>query len=195
MHEFAETRPAALRLVAGKRAEATADTARAARSDPGFDAPAPMSRPSERCEPWPVEDQHLRSLAAVANELGVSLELAIVVVVERSLLGDDLAARGLDKIAARLDAEAAHASVTIELSEPLSAYLAALTGRGRGASRSLPRLIALPMRLTERIGADGPAARLDETLLQSALSWERAAVLEGRTMSEWATLKALELSA
>jgi hypothetical protein len=191
MRNLADSRSGALRLVAGDRAEETAD---AARRDPGIDAPTPTARPSERCEPWPVGDQHrLRSLAAAAAERGISLELAIGVVVERSLLADDLAARRLDEVAARLDAEAAHASVTIALSEPLSTYLCALTSHDRGASRSLPQLIALPMRLTERIGASGPAARLDATLLQSALSWERAAVLEGRTMSEWATLKALEL--
>ena len=192
MRDFADKRPAALRLVAVDRAE---ETAEATRRDPGFDAPAPTARPSERCEPWPVEDEHrLGSLAAAADELGVSLELAVVVVVERSLLANDLAARRIDGIAARLDAEAAHASVTIELSEPLSAYLSALLSHDRGVSRSLPRLITLPMRLTERIGAEGPAARLDATLLQSALHWERAALLEGRTMSEWATLKILELA-
>lgn len=191
MRQIAENDSGFLRLVAGDRVEEAVE----ARRDPGFEAPAPTARPSERCEPWPVDDQGcLRSLAAAAVELGVSVELASVVVVERSLLADDLSARGFDEISARLDAEAARASVTIELSESLSAYLCALSSHDRGTSRSLPRLIALPMRLTERIGADGGAARLDAMLLASALSWERAAVLEGRTMSEWATLKALELA-
>jgi len=190
MRWIAESGPLVLRLVAGDRAEETAET----RHDAGFDAPAPTARPSERCEPWPVDDQgRLRSLAAAAAERGVSLELAAIVVVERSLLADDLAARGHEEMAVRLDAEAARASVTIELSEQLSAYLCALSGHNRDGSRSLPRLIALPMRLTERLGTEGGAARLEAPLLESALRWERAAVLEGRTMSEWATLKVLEL--
>jgi hypothetical protein len=184
-------RPAALRLITGDRVEETAEAQR----DPGFDAPAPKARPSDRCEPWPTDDDdRLTSLAGAAAELGVSLDLAVIVVVERSLVADDLVDRARDEIVERLDAEAAKAFVAIELSEPLSAYLCALTSYDRAAARLLPRLIALPMRLTERIGAQGPTARLDAALLKSALSWERAAVLQGRTMSEWATLKALELA-
>ena len=58
---------------------------------------------------------------------------------------------GRDELDDQLDAEAMVARFAVELSEPLSAYLAALSGRPRVKAGSLPRVLALPMRLTERI--------------------------------------------
>lgn len=188
------TRPAttALSVVSADSSEAVG----AERFERGFEAPTPTARPADRCEPWPVDDgMQLRALAAAAATGGISLELAAVVVVERALLAGELAGRGVDELAGRLDGEAARARVAVELSEPLSAYLGALSGRRRGgAAGPLPRLLVLPMRLTERILARRGPPQLDAVLLPSALAWERAAVLEGRTMSEWAAVKALELS-
>jgi hypothetical protein len=159
-----------------------------------FDAPPPSARPSERLEPWTLsEDRRARALGVAAAKLDVPFQLAAAVVVERSLLRDDFAALGLNHMLDRLDEEAAQAIVAIELSEALSAYLRALAGCARQPSRAHAHLAALPMRLIERIGSVGPVPHLDETLLESALLWERAAVRAGRTMSEWATLKALEL--
>lgn len=178
-----------MRVVTGDRSEGVG----AERFERGFEAPTPTARPADRCEPWPVEDEpQLRALAAAAAG-GISLELAAVLLVERALLASELAAHGVDELADRLDAEAARATVAVELSEPLSAYLFALSGRGRGAAGSLPRVLALPMRLTERILSRQGRPQLDAALLSSALAWERAAVLEGRTMSEWAAVKAFEL--
>lgn len=191
LSETRSPKKTALRLVAG-------DTCDGVSAEPvvrGFEAPTPAARPADRCEPWPVEDgPQLRSLAAAADVCGLSLELAAVLVVERALLAGELAEYGFDGLPRRLDAMAARAKVTVELAEPLSAYLAALSRRRpRGAAGSLPRLLAVPMRLTERILARPGRPQLDATLLRSALAWERAAVLEGRTMSEWAAVKALEL--
>lgn len=162
----------------------------------GFEAPPPTARPADRCEPWSVEDESdLRALAAAAARSGVLFGLAAVLVVERRLLAVELATQGLDaELARRLDAEAARVKVTFELSASLSAYLAALSGHGREAAGSVTRPLALPMRLTERILARQLRPQFDAALLPSALIWERAAVLEGRTMSEWAALKVLELS-
>jgi hypothetical protein len=166
----------------------------AERFERGFEAPAPTARPADRCEPWPVEDSsRLHALAAAAAACGVSTELAAILVVERALLASDLAAHGLNEVLPRLNAVARHASVAVELTEPLSAYLRALSGRTRTAAGSLPQALVLPMRLTERILARQGRPRLDEALLPLALAWERAAVLEGRTMSEWAVVKLLEL--
>jgi hypothetical protein len=160
----------------------------------GFEAPSPTARPSERCEPWPVEaDQELESFAAATREAQIPLGLAVIVVVERALAGEDLDARGLSTLAAELDQQAVEARVTVELSAAQSAYLGALSGRDATTKRALPRFVVLPMRLTERLCPEGPVPRLEPSLLASALAWERAAAVAGRTMSEWAALKALEL--
>lgn len=180
----------ALRLVTSDVSDAVGFTP----SDRGFEAPTPTARPADRCEPWPVEGTaQLRALAAAASACGVSLGLAAIVVVERGLLGSEFVAHGLEELPERLDAEAARARVAVELSEPLSAYLVALSARDRGRPASLPQSVALPMRLSERILARQGRPQLDAALLPSALGWERAGVLEGRTMSEWAAIKALEL--
>jgi hypothetical protein len=160
----------------------------------GFEAPMPTARPADRCEPWPITERaQVHALAIAAARYGVSLELAAVLVVERALLAGELAEHWRHELDDRLDAEALEARVAVELSEPLSAYLAALSGHTRVEARSLPRMLALPMRLTERILARQGQPQLDAALLTSALAWERAAVLEGRSMSEWAALKALAL--
>ena len=170
-------------------------TSRIDRFERAFEGPAPMARPADRCEPWPINDaSSLRALAVAAAKCGVALELAAVLVVERALLTAELAPHGLGDLADRFDAEAACARVTFELSGSLSAYLAALSGRDRSGGAMLPSILALPMRLSERILAREGRPQFDATLLASALAWERAAVLEGRTMSEWAAVKTLELS-
>jgi hypothetical protein len=180
----------ALRLVAGDGSEGAGEQL----SEHGFEAPTPRARPADRCEPWPVEDgPQLRALAAAAASCGISTQLAAVLVVERVLLEGELAAYGRDELTGLLDAAAGRARVAIELSEPLSAYFAALSPRRQGEEGSLPQVLALPMRLTERIGVRGGCLRLEAALLASALAWERAAVLEGRTMSEWAFVMALGL--
>lgn len=179
-----------LRVVAGERRDAVGDFER------GFEAPPPTARPADRCERWAIEEAPgLRALAGAAARDGVSFGLAAVLVVERRLLAVELAMHGLDaELGRRLDVEASRAKVKVELSDSLSAYLAALSGHGRDSAGSTPRSVALPMRLTERILARQTRPEFDAALLPSALMWERAAVLEGRTMSEWAALKALELA-
>jgi hypothetical protein len=86
-----------------------------------------------------------------------------------------------------LDAAAASAAVTLELSEPASAYLGALD-RGESAHAYTTGMLALPMRLRERIGSRSPTTLLTAELLDYAIAWERAALVAGRTMSEWALL-------
>jgi len=184
-----ENNPTTLRLVTGHAHDSPLTSRHL-----GWDAPPPTARPADRCEPWPL-DQHatVASLARAAANLGVAFSLAAALTVERSLLTDDLAELDCADIAARLDVTAAQATVSIELSEPLSAYLRALSGHDAAPAQPLPRSVPLPMRLTERIGPRGPGHLLDGSLLTSALAWERAALLSGRTMSEWAALKAFGL--
>jgi len=107
---------------------------------------------------------------------------------------EDFAARGLCAMTARLDVLAASAEVVIGLSEAQSAYLRVLSRGSAQQTGALPRLLPVPMRLIERIGQEGLVRRVDPALLETALLWERAAVLSGRTMSEWAALALLEIA-
>ncbi|MGH2921133.1 MAG: hypothetical protein ACRDKU_03605, partial [Gaiellaceae bacterium] len=153
-------------------------------------------RPSERFEPWPLAEEAARHLAEAAVRHGLPPETAGPLLIERALLEEDFAARGLSAMTARLDELAAKAEVKFELSEAQSAYLRVLS-RGR-AKQSVahrhPRLLPVPMRLIERMGQEGLVRRLDPAALGAALLWERAAVLSGRTMSEWAALAMLEVA-
>lgn len=47
-------------------------------------------------------------------------------------------------------------------------------------------MVAFPARLIERMPPCVVATTLDPAAITEALAWERAAVLAGRTMSEWA---------
>ena len=160
----------------------------------GWDGPPPVARPADRCEPWPIDGGLTPPFARAAADLGIAFELAAVVTVERSLLGEELECLGLEDARGTLDCNARVAAVTGELSEPLSAYLGALDRSLDARAHPRSRLV-LPMRLTERIGPAGPASRLDVALLPSAIAWERAAVLAGRTMTEWALLVLAERAA
>lgn len=153
-----------------------------------WDAPPPLARPSDRCERWPVDRETVAPLAKAAAGLGIAFELAAVVTVERSLLGEDLDFLGLGDRLSVLDVAANAAVVTTELSEPLAAYLCALDRSTNARSRPTFDALVLPMRISERIGSATPGLRLDVALLPSAIAWERAAVVAGRTMSEWALL-------
>jgi hypothetical protein len=153
----------------------------------GWDAPPPLARPADRCDPWPVDPAAVEPLAGAARRRGIAFELAAVVTVERALIGQDLDVLGLADRTPFLDADAASAAVTRELSEPASAYLAALDRSGQ-VHVCTGGIVALPTRLRERIASHSPAMLLEAELLEYAIAWERAALLAGRTMSEWALL-------
>jgi hypothetical protein len=133
-------------------------------------------------------------LALAATEERVDFSLAAVVVVERMLIEEDLRLAGHGPALTILDGAASATRVMVELSEPTSAYLRALEGGSAAASR-VRDSVRLPMRLTERVGARTLERLLDARMLRSALAWERAAVLSGRTMSEWAALAIAALEA
>jgi len=173
-----------LRLLAGEAPES---------SDAGWDAPLPTARPADRCEPWTlVSSEGAAALAAAAAEERIDFLLATVLVVERSLVEEDLRYGGLGTTLPILDRTASKARVRIALSEPMSVYLRTLEGAATAAS-SMRESVRIPMRLTERVAERTLERLLDARMLRSALAWERAAVLSGRTMSEWALLQALSL--
>jgi len=122
-------------------------------------------------------------------------QTAAGVALERHLIGEALSRIGLARLVDDLDAKAQVATVECELSDGLAAYVRVLSSRGRDLERTPPRIVALPMRLSERLGAgDSIAEGFEPQLLNSALAWERAAALRGLTMTEWAGLAALSPS-
>jgi hypothetical protein len=144
-------------------------------------------------EPWLVPDETVRPLAEAAARQRLRTETSVPLLVERALLLEDFAARGLSARAARLDDVASTAEVEIELSEPQSAYMRVLSIGNAGRVGGHPRILPVPMRLIERLGERGLADRLDPSPLRAAVVWECAAVLSGRTMSEWAAFAMLGL--
>jgi hypothetical protein len=161
--------------------------------EPRFDRPPPRARPSDRLEPWPSSAAARKALAHAAREQCVAFETAAVVVVERSLLDDEFARRGLAPLTPVLDEAARAAKVEVALAEPQRAYLRALyPSRNSAAPNTMPAPVVLPMRLTDRVASATLEACLRAELLDSALAWERAAVAAGLTMSEWAAWAALD---
>ncbi|HST40086.1 MAG TPA: hypothetical protein VLK58_11280 [Conexibacter sp.] len=167
-------------------------------------------RAGDRHEPWtlPAGDA-LHALADAAATAGVEFELAVRLCVERALVREDLRAAGAD--VARLDALAAAAVVAAPVDAADCAYLRRLTRREPAPQRRTlgdAVIVGLPARLSARLLAALPAltgeepdgaaaAALDDLLadanadVASALAWEIAAVLDGRTISEWAPLAAM----
>src|SRR5260221_11821273 len=90
--------------------------------EPRVDRPLPRARPSARLEPWPSSAPARKALAHAARERCVAFETAAVVVVERSLLDNELARRGLAPLTPVLDEAARAAKVEFALAEPQRAY-------------------------------------------------------------------------
>lgn len=84
-----------------------------------------------------------------------------------------------------MNQHAENAQVTMELSPASADYLRALSSRVAGPSGPLNAL-RLPMRLSDRVLRFGLDDLLRVELLESAIRWERASLLAGQTMSEWA---------
>lgn len=143
------------------------------------------ARPADRCEPWRSEDPSLITrIACAARTAELDTNLAAVLVVERMLIEAEFELLAEELGVGRLDAQAERAQVTMELGPVTADYLRALNPRGTRASAT-PATFRLPMRLTDRILRVGLRHLLRPEVLRSAISWERAAVLSGQTMSEW----------
>jgi hypothetical protein len=146
------------------------------------------ARPADRTETWTPRAASGKELARAAARVGLDPNLAAVLVVERALIEAEHGERheGIDL--PRLDSLAAAAQVNFELSGASADYLRAL---GRPAETPSPPLVAirLPMRLGERVLRFGVDPLLRPEVLSSALGWERASVLAGLTMTEWALLE------
>jgi hypothetical protein len=189
-----------LRLVRG---EAAASDPRADELDECVVSRAAV-RAGDRHEPWTLPaGSAMQALAAQAADAGVELELAVRLCVEAALAHADLRAAGIGAAGsdahpaggglAQLDALAAAASVTTRVDACDCAYLRRLTRRGAHERRTLGDavIVGLPARLSGRLLDADLDALLANADVGSALAWEIAAVLDGRTISEWAPLTAL----
>lgn len=149
-------------------------------------------RAGDRNEPWTLAvDDAVRTLAGSAFAMGIDFELACRLAIECALVGDDLRAVGVEP--SSLDAVAAAQPVEEQLDAAASAYLRRLTQRPDVERRELGEAVTLglPVRLGARLLRADLDALVASADLARAIAWETAAVLAGRTMSEWAPLAAL----
>jgi hypothetical protein len=175
-----------LRLVVGGR-RATVDDAAA---EP--ETFAVSSRAGDRHEPWTLQaTPALERVATVASRAGIDFDLAVRLCVESALAAADLRETGLEP--AMLDRAALGARVGDELEDRDAAYLRRLVRVSPCAPRptAAGATVGLPVRLTARLLGTSLDALLETTDPVRAVAWELSALLEGRTISEWAPLAAL----
>lgn len=153
-------------------------------------------RTGDRHDPWTLKaSEPVRVLARGAAARGVDLELAVRLTVEHALVRRDLIAIGVD--AGTVDLVAHAARVSDRLDASAATYLRRLTHPRDGVRSNLGDSITvgLPLRLTARLLAVSIETLIREADLDRAIAWEVAAVVAGRTMSEWAPLAALSAGA
>ncbi|MDO8212386.1 hypothetical protein [Conexibacter sp. CPCC 206217] len=153
-------------------------------------------RAGERNEPWTLAASlPLRRLAGAAYAIGIDLELALRIALESELACRDLRDAGVDP--ALLDAAAAAQRVDGQLDAAASAYLRRLTHERDSPRRDVDDAVTvgLPARLSARLLRADLDHLLSTADIARAIRWETAAVLTGRTISEWAPLAALRLAA
>jgi hypothetical protein len=109
------------------------------------------------------------------------------VLLEAGLVSRDL---GLPRFLALVPPSPSSAHRSLSAAE--AAYLRALTigsPRERGRPLTPPATIAVPLRVGIRVGCAGAGAALKAVPSELALAWERAGLLEGRTLTECVLLE------
>jgi hypothetical protein len=140
-----------------------------------------IRRPGELHERLDLATPLLRRAEGAAQRAGLGLGLAAALLVEAALVRVDLAAIGA-VVESELDRIASIAHVRRPMSAAEADYVSTL--RGPGFARTLP---TVPVRLVGRLGAIDLERALAADAAQAA-RWEAAALLEGRTMLEWALM-------
>jgi hypothetical protein len=152
-------------------------------------------RPGDRHASLPLNEiaaDVLRAVCQQAAAAGIPAELALSLALQRVLVESDL--RGslgdrADATIAALDREAASAHVEGAVSDEYAAYVRALSTAA--PYRTLAGTAPMPVRVLERLDAGELPRLIDAGRVPSALAWERAAAISGRTMAEWAAFAAL----
>lgn len=152
-------------------------------------------RPGDQLEPWWIDQTRaVRALAQSAACRRLPVDTAIALLIEIRFALDDVADATVAVVDA-LDEIARQQRVEGALPGSYASYLRTLTHGADAAEHPLPDgriTVALPVRLGARLArAGGPAALLEPHRLDQAIAWEIAAVIEGRTIGEWAAWHAL----
>ena len=137
-------------------------------------------RPGESHEALPLPAGLAESVASEAAAIGIANDLAATLLIEAGLV---LADTGPDV----LSLSGANGCPDAALSAGVARYVRALTISRRPRERRVPApgVVAIPVRLITRVAGRSLEDLVGEVELERALSWELAAILEGRTMAEW----------
>jgi hypothetical protein len=140
-----------------------------------------IRRPGELHEPVVLDDAQRVALARAARRAGLPTGITGRLLIEASLVSEDLASLRAYGAAKRLDAAAARARVRRRLSAAEADYLRHL----RHPPGMHQTLLTVPVRLMGRLDDIDIADALCGDPVRAA-AWESAALLDGRTMLEWA---------
>lgn len=158
----------------------------------------PVTRPADRCEPWPLEDTaRVRAFVSSCADSGVRFDVAGRLVIERGLaVASLIEASGLaePEVVARVSHAARETTIRTPLSPALAAYLRTLRPRQQELAAATTRLV-IPVRLRDLLEPQDVPEFLDATKIAEALVWEQAAATCGLTMIEWAALALLRMRA
>lgn len=147
-------------------------------------------RPGEMHEAYPLSEKATARLSISAQRRGVALDVAASLLLEAGLVVADI---GPDVAALRHVVE----PPTSALTGAEAGYVRSLTigcRPGSGADRRRPH-VAIPVRLLSRLADRSADDLIDAVDLETAISWEIAAIQDGRTMTEWVFRAALRKSA
>lgn len=159
-------------------------------------------RPGERHEPLSLSAPLVVDVSIAADALRLPADVCVRLLIERGLavealagaLGDAPDGDRVARVVADLDRLAADSRANCELSAASSAYaqtlLFGLLGASRATSGEL-RQVAIPMRLVDRVDEDLVRRAAASPDVEAARDWELAAVLDGLSVCEWASLAAL----
>lgn len=157
---------------------------------PGIAPAGSRCRPGDRRQTVRLgDDPSVAVFVVAAADVGLGVEQAVAIAAEHHLVLADADVLGLPRSQTRslLCAAARRAHAKLPLSPAAAAYLRELGTRS--VSRALgrtPVTVAFPTRLIERMPPSMLVTTLDPAVIPEALAWERAAVLAGRTITEWA---------
>lgn len=169
---------------ARRRAPVRTSASPRAAPEPARRAPH-AGRPSDRLESWYVSEAAAQALALCADEASLAPGTAACLAVEHGLLLRELP-RLFGDVATALDARAARATPARELTDASALYLRSLTADLSPAPTKPSGALRLPARLSDRLLIHGGPEPLLSGDLDQARSWERASVMAGATMTEWA---------
>jgi hypothetical protein len=144
----------------------------------------------QRCTLLLSRSIRLERFAAASATAGLDLPEAIRLALQHALALQDAAAFGLDADAARrrLNRAAAGARASRPLGDGEASHLRRLTQRSSRPVVELPaRLeVKLDERTSTRVGDSLDESAIRPAVVAEMIRWQVAALLEGRTLGEWA---------